>query len=126
MSYWYLATPYSKWKLGMEDAYQMACREAALLFEAGLSVFSPIAHAHSVAKYGEIDLRHNFDGGTVDWLAIDKPFMDAAHGIIVCMMDGWQESRGIKYEIQTFERAGKPIHWMAPGHVPYSLTTRVA
>lgn len=121
MSYFYLATPYARYREGHNAAFEEACKQAAILMQAGLPVFSPIAHSHPISLHGEFEnTEHEF------WMNVDRPFMDAAHGIIVCMMDGWQASRGVKYEIQTFERAGKPVHWMAPGHVPYSLIKRAA
>jgi nucleoside 2-deoxyribosyltransferase len=119
MSYFYLATPYSKYKAGFDAAHIMACEQAALLIKDGLVVYSPIAHTHPIAMHGNIDPTHNFN-----WLALDAPLMDAACGIIVCMMDGWLESRGVQHEIEVFQRAGKPVYYMMPGHVPYELTKR--
>ena len=120
MSYLYLATPYARYPDGHHAAFVEACKQAAILTKAGLPVFSPIAHSHPLALHGEIaNTDHDF------WMNVDRPMMDAAHGIIVCMMKGWIESHGMKYEIQTFERAGKPVYYMAPGHVPYSLIKRV-
>ena len=44
--------------------------------------------------------------------------MDAARGLIVCEMDGWDESYGIQVEIEVFKAAGKPIIHMTPGFLP--------
>lgn len=107
--FFYLATPYTKWKGGIEDAYQMASREAARLLKAGFPVFCPIAHTHPMAVYGGIDpLAHDI------WLPADKPFMDAAIGLIVLRAEGWQESYGIGEEIKTFRAAGKPVLFIDP------------
>lgn len=116
MSYFYLATPYSKYHLGIEEAFQAACRETALLLRAGVPTFSPIAHTHPIAMHGDINpLDHEI------WLPADRPLMDAAEGLIVCQMQGWDESYGIGVEIATFKEAGKPIFYMTPGIVPAEL-----
>lgn len=113
MSFFYLATPYSKYTAGLEAAFQEAAKQAAVLTRAGIPVFSPIAHTHPVAIHGNLDpLDHSI------WLEADRTFMEAARGIIVCKMQGWDESYGVKFEIEAFERMGKPVFYMEPGVVP--------
>jgi hypothetical protein len=113
MSFYYLATVYSKYHLGIVHAHAEACRQAALLVRAGIPVYSPIAHTHSIAIEGDIDpFDHNI------WLEADRTFMEAAKGLIVCKMQGWEESYGIGVEIESFERQGKPVYWMEPGELP--------
>lgn len=113
MRFWYCATPYSKFHLGIEAAFEQACIQAALLISAGISVYFPICHTHPIAMQGGIDpLDHEI------WLPADRAFMDAAKGLIVCKMDGWQDSYGVGVEIETFKAAGKPVVFMEPGVVP--------
>lgn len=116
MSYWYLATPYSKYPGGLEAAFVLACKATADLIRAGVRVYSPIAHTHPVALHGEID---PYDHGI--WLPADQPFMDAAKGVIVLRAETWEQSYGIKCEIAAFEAAGKPVIYMDPGVVPEGL-----
>lgn len=107
MSFAYLATPYSKYKDGMAQAYVDACLAAAHLVKQGRGVFSPIAHTHGIAEFGNIDkLDHDI------WLPADQPMMDAASSLVVVKMPGWDESYGVGVEIETFKRAGKPIEYM--------------
>jgi hypothetical protein len=113
MSFWYLATVYSKYRLGIVHAHAEACRQAALLVRAGIPVYSPIAHTHPIAIEGDID---PFDHEI--WLEADRTFMEAAKGLIVCKMQGWEESYGIGVEIESFERQGKPIYYMEPDELP--------
>ena len=114
--FWYLASPYSKYPEGTQAAFEMACGQAGLLIRAGVPVFSPIAHSHPISEHGGINpLDHDI------WLPADKPFMDAARGCIVVMADGWQESYGVKFEIDTFYHAGKPFVFMQPGVVPAAV-----
>lgn len=116
MSFFYLATPYSRYEAGIGQAHIDACTEAALLIRAGVPVYSPIAHTHPIAIYGELDpYDHKL------WLEADRAFMDSAKGLIVCLMDGWEHSYGMQVEIDTFKEAGKPILYMTPGVVPEEL-----
>lgn len=111
--YWYLATPYSKYPRGLEEAFQEACRQSAVLIKAGIRAYSPIAHTHPIAVAGGMDpLDHGI------WLPADRPFMDGAQGLIVCKMDGWSASYGIGEEVKVFVAAGKPVIYMEPGQVP--------
>jgi hypothetical protein len=113
MSFYYLASPYSKYPKGIVAAFEKICQEAALLVRHQIPVYSPIAHTHPIAIHGDID---PFDHSI--WLEADRAFMDAACGLIVCQMEGWEVSYGIGVEIRHFEKAGKPIYYMAPGIVP--------
>ena len=112
-SFWYLASPYSKYHAGLQSAYDVALDATVLLTHAGHCVYSPIVHTHQIAGRGNFDpLDHEL------WLALDKPFVDAACGIIVLLAPGWNESKGVKWERERFQSAGKPEWYMAPGHLP--------
>lgn len=116
MSFWYLATPYSDYPLGRGIAASNAALQAAVLLKAGVVAFSPIVHGRALAFWGNIDdLDHDF------WMRADRPFMNAAMGLIVCKLDGWEASKGIAHEIEVFEKAGKPVVMMTPNEVPAGL-----
>jgi nucleoside 2-deoxyribosyltransferase len=106
----YLATPYSRYKDGnLPLAFQDASKLAALLMQAGVKVYSPIAHTHPLAVYGNIDpLDHAI------WLPFDEAMMKACQALLVAHMDGWEESKGIAYEITFFTNARKPIFDLDP------------
>lgn len=103
-SYWYLATPYSKYASGLRAAYVDAAKVAAQFISASIPVFCPIAHSHPIAMFGMLDA---LDHGL--WLPADAPLMHHAHGLIVCDLDGWADSYGIKAEVEAFRLASKPI-----------------
>lgn len=106
-SYWYLATPYSEYAAGIQQAAEDACRAAALLIRHGVPVFSPIAHSHWIAIHGDIEpTRHDL------WLPADAPLMGAACGLIVVRMPGWEQSYGVDQEIKAFRAARQPIYYM--------------
>ena len=105
--YWYLATPYSKYPDGQEAAFVEASKARAHFVKNGIRAFSPIVHAHPVAVHGGLDLLdHDI------WLPDDEPYMHGAHGLVVVMMRGWEDSYGIGEEIKVFKAAGKPVHRM--------------
>lgn len=117
----YLATPYSKWSAGLEDAFIEASKLAALLLRAGVKVYSPIAHTHPLAIHGNLDpLDHNI------WLPFDEAMMTAAQVLIVAHMEGWQESKGIAHEIKFFEAAKKPIWDLNPANMVMAKRKRLA
>lgn len=107
--YWYMASPYSKWPGGLRDAYSEACKAAAALANAGVSVFSPIAHSHSLSMHGGPD---PLDHGK--WMPLDRPLMEAARGLLVLEMTGWDSSLGVSLEVEFL--ADRPVvHLAWPG-----------
>ena len=42
----------------------------------------------------------------------DAWFLDHCDRCIVLMLDGWQESKGVKVEIETFTQLGKPVDFL--------------
>jgi hypothetical protein len=107
IGYYYLATPYSKWPQGLEDANTEAQKLAARLLELRLPIYCPIAHTHGIATFVTgVDKRdHDF------WLSADKPLVLAARGLLVANMEGWPDSRGVMQEIAWSQETYKPI-WM--------------
>lgn len=108
-SFWYMASPYSKYPMGMDAAFHDACRCAGHFIARGISVYSPIAHTHPIAGvYGINPAAHDI------WLPIDEAMMDAAVGLIVAKLPGWAQSSGVWFERERFEAAGKPIVFYVP------------
>lgn len=105
--FWYLASPYSRYERGLVEAFSKACQAAGWLIKHGVNVHSPIAHTHPVAMHANIDpCDHDI------WLRADAPFMRLSRGLIVLMLDGWNDSYGVSVEIEDFQRQGKEIHFM--------------
>lgn len=49
----YLASPYTHSDVHVREwRFREACRAAAALLRAGITVFSPIAHSHPIAAFG--------------------------------------------------------------------------
>lgn len=114
--FWYLASPYSKFPLGLDRAWYNVNIAAGMLIKEGLSIFCPITQSHPIAVQNGIDpYDHKI------WLPADKPIMDAAYGMIVLKLKGWDESVGIKFELEEFTKACKPIVYMKPYYIPSEL-----
>jgi hypothetical protein len=110
---YYLASPYSKYPNGMEAAFIDISKQGAFLAKNGIYTLGPITHSHPIALYGEINaVDHEF------WLKWDFAFIDRLDGMIVCMMEGWENSTGVLREIEYCKKTNKPIWYMTPGEVP--------
>lgn len=114
MSYWYFATPYSKYRKGLDAAFEEASKQAALLLKAGIHIYAAIPHTHPMQKYGDIPP----ESVSPVWSRLDMEFMQHAEGMIVCCMEGWSESVGIREEEEYFFQMRKPIVYMQLDEVP--------
>jgi hypothetical protein len=107
----YLACPYthpnSETRL---SRFNFATLAAATLIRRGHIVYSPITMTHP------IDVVMAGDAGTLGsdyWVRFDEAFMNICSRIVVLALEGWQESRGVKREIEHFRKQGKPISFMS-------------
>jgi hypothetical protein len=105
----YLATPYSKYTLGLEVAFRHAAHLAARLLVEGLNVYSPIVHGHPISVHGSLDpLDHSI------WLPFNAAIIGKSNVLLVARMDGWDRSFGIAHEITVFGEQAKPVHHLDP------------
>ena len=74
----------------------------------GLIVFSPIAHTHPIAE--RCDLPRGWDY----WKHFDEEFIGASEKVVVAMMPGWEQSKGIAGEIRIAKEKGIPVEYMDP------------
>jgi nucleoside 2-deoxyribosyltransferase len=103
----YLASPHSSPDEGvMLSRFLCACKVAAWLFKQGELVFSPIAHSHYIAVFGNNKAHYN------DWRRFDEHMIDLSDKIIVAKIEGWNKSFGIMEEIKYAERTGKPVEYL--------------
>lgn len=91
----YLATPYSKYPGGREQAYKEACKKAAELMS-HVAVFCPIAHSHSIELEG---MKGDIKDGDW-WLKQDFEVLKRCDELWVYQMPGWEDSYGVTREIQ--------------------------
>lgn len=106
----YLATPYSSYKFGLHAAFVDAAKAAATLIKHSVHCYCPIAHTHPIAEYGAIDkLDHTI------WLDLDSKMLALCDALVVVNMEGWEISKGVRFEVDYFLRHHKPIylgHWL--------------
>jgi len=114
--YEYLASPYTKFPGGHQAAFDEVCRAAAWLLDRGLTVFSPVAHTHPIARHVMTPPTHRF------WLDHDLPLLAAARGMIVYQMDGWDESAGIREEMEFAKGRGMPVLYLRRNENGYTLS----
>lgn len=103
----YLATPYSAYEWGIEFAWKDASALAGALLKKGLNIYSPVAHTHPIAIYGNINpLDHE------TWMRFDAAMVKKSDVLLVAKMRGWGESKGIAIEIEAFQKMNKPIYML--------------
>ncbi len=105
----YLATPYAKFPGGLHAAIVQACMLTAQLIKKDINAYSPIAHTHPVALHGNLD-PHDYSL----WLPYDNLMLFKSNSLFVAEMTGWEESKGIKYEVEFFFKSRKPIYGLNP------------
>lgn len=105
----YLATPYSHIDPAIrEQRFHAVNAVAAKLMRDGLHVFSPISHTHPIAEAGDLPKGWDF------WEAYDRTLLRACGKIIVLMLDGWRESKGVTAEIAIARELGLAVEFLDP------------
>jgi len=91
----YLATPYSHSDSEVREfRFREVSRYAAILMNMGRYVYSPISHSHPIATYGELPTNWEF------WHSHDENMMNYCSELYILCLDGWDESIGVKHEIE--------------------------
>lgn len=108
----YLACPYSHASMDVRLArFEASAHAAAHLIHEGKFVYSPITMTHP------IDLVMAAEGDTMGsdyWCDFDEAFMSVCSEMMILVIPGWDESRGIKREAQFFSARGKPVRYLVP------------
>jgi len=105
----YLAVPYTHKDPHIQyDRFVRVNRVAASLMQKGSLVFSPISHGHSIATAGELP------GDWQYWESHCRTMLRICKKVIVLMLDGWEESTGVKNEIRIAKEMGIPVEYMEP------------
>ncbi len=112
--FWYLASPYTKYPEGEHAAFVAVAKQAALLLEAGVFAVSAITHSHPIYR-----AKPSLGGAWETWAELDRRMIHSSIGMIVCMLDTWEESKGIAAEIEFAQSISKPVVYMTPGKIPW-------
>ena len=104
MSYHYLASPYSSPDPAISAQRALAAQRAtAWLLAQRIWVYSPIVHCHELA------LAHSLPKDFFFWRDYNFAMLERARGLIVLMIDGWRESKGVSAEISYAKELALPI-----------------
>lgn len=110
MSFIYLASPYTSPSRDVrEHRYLITRHFTMLMLQAGKAVFSPIV-------YGK-EMEHQIGYKFENWQALNDAMIKACAQFLVLRLDGWEDSRGIKHELELAKRFGKPITYVDPFEV---------
>jgi len=105
----YLATPYSHPDAAVrEERFRAVNVAAAKLMRNGMHIYSPISHTHPIALAGDLPLGWEY------WQAYDRAILAACCKLIVLMLDGWQESKGVTGEIAIARELGLAVEYISP------------
>lgn len=103
---YYLASPYSHKNPSIRKQRAEDVTSAAVsLLRQGVFTFAPIA-------YNEPWEKHNLPGDWTFWCDFDKAFIARCDGgIIVLMLDGWENSVGVSAEVEYAKSLNLPIYY---------------
>lgn len=105
----YLATPYSHPDEAVrEERFRAVNTAAAELMRKGMHIYSPISHTHPIALAGDLPLGWEY------WQAYDRAILSACCKLIVLMLDGWKESKGVTGEIAIACELGLDVEYISP------------
>lgn len=103
----YLASPYTHEDPAIVDSrVEEVYRKVSDLMKLGYTVFSPIAHCHDMAKSCDLPTDWEF------WNEYDKTIISRCDELWVLKLPGWQNSHGVKAEIQIAMELGKQIRYL--------------
>ena len=105
----YLATPYTGTEVQQIVRFKQACEICATLMKKGFRVFSPIAHSHNISVYGNMPGSYDF------WKEQNSSWLEWADELWIARMHRWDESKGIKFEIDWAVIHGLDIKIFTPG-----------
>ena len=105
----YLATPYSHDDPAVrEQRFRVVNRVAAELMRDGMHIYSPISHTHPIAMASDLPKGWDF------WEQYDRVVLDACVKVVVLRQDGWEESTGVKAEIEIAKELRLPVEFIDP------------
>jgi hypothetical protein len=101
----YLSSPYSDPDSMVRDKRAMdASRVAGVLMNKGYAIFSPIAHAHSIAFAYSLPTDWQF------WENFCRAYLSVSSKMIIVTMPGWDTSGGVDSEIRIAQELKIPIY----------------
>jgi hypothetical protein len=107
MGYTYLASPYSHPDPEIRHArFEAVNHAAADLMKQGEIIFSPISHSHIIARDHDLPADWDF------WERIDIEFIKKCDALLVLMLPGWKQSKGVQAEIRLARLINIPVKYL--------------
>jgi hypothetical protein len=103
----YLASPYSDPDPVIRELrFKAANTCASILMREGVHVFSPISHTHPIAVEGGLPLGWDF------WEQYDRAILSCCKAVLVCCLNGWERSTGVRAEVCIAAELGLPVGYL--------------
>lgn len=103
----YLASPYTHPDVIVKhERYNKTRYVLSDMLNEGYIVFSPIVHCHHL--HLEHEMPEDFDF----WARYNIAVLRHCDRLMVLMLDGWKESKGVTYEIEAAKILGLPVEYM--------------
>ena len=114
----YLASPYYHHDPRVRsDRVELASMTAARLMEQGFVVYSPITHGHNLADHLLPANAHSHDF----WMRQSIAMLQACDRLCVLPTPGWQESKGLREELQCAEFSAMPVYVVKQSSSDFSV-----
>lgn len=102
--YIYVASPYSDPDPDVRaDRYFRVLKHTAELIAEGRPAYSPIVHFHDMA------IRHDLPYDFHFWKRVNASMIQGCEELHVLRLPGWEESKGVAFEIEFAALLRKPI-----------------
>lgn len=111
MGYYYISNPYNGTDEQKEERARIAAQVCGALLKKGIHAWSPIVHNHAMMKDHEFSLEERRS------LILDFDFslLRASVGMIVLTIEGWDQSYGVRAEIELCRELSIPVRYLDPG-----------
>ena len=116
----YLGQQYSSiYKEVREQRFKIACDVTAKLMKLGFVVFSPILNSHPLDDAGLVPFGWTF------WQKQDLPMLKRCDVLLVLKTDGWEQSKGLKGEIECANLDNIPQLYVRPCSINENLVNTI-
>lgn len=103
----YLASPYTNSDRAILIAnYEKISEVAAKLIEEGNMVYAPVSYGHNLCNFRVLPTNWEF------WMDLCFNFLTRCDKMVICMIPGWEESKGIAAEIEICKEHNIPIEYL--------------
>lgn len=103
----FVCTPYNHENPAIVEArYDFTVEYIAKRFVEGKFVFSPVVYAHNIVK------KHNLPQDWDNWNNFCIEFLKKATEVHVLQQEGWENSKGIKAELEIAKMLNIPIKYI--------------